>query len=147
MKSYFRAAGYQFKPESITSARPFPDSSTRMLAAWFIGLAPGEATARVALALASVLVCDVALRGDPVDLARASRRALALTLVGGPLLMLGALVAEGRGEEAPTIVALFGVFALVVGASASWLEEPLRPARGAWLGLGVGVSCGAGGAG
>jgi hypothetical protein len=100
---------------------------------WFVGFAPAEPVARVALALGSVLVCNVCLRGDPVDLARASRRAVALTIVGGPILMLGAAVAEGRPWNAAAVVAVFGVIALAIGASAQWLEEPLRPARGAWL--------------
>jgi hypothetical protein len=102
-------------------------------AVWLVGVGPGEPVARVALALGSLLVCNVSLRGDPVDLARASRRAVALTIVGGPVLMLGAIVADGRPWDTGAIVALFGVLALGIGASASWIEEPLRPARGAWL--------------
>ncbi len=102
-------------------------------ALWFLGLAEAESIARVALALASVLVCSVTLRGDPVDLARASRRAIALTIVGGPILMLGAGVAQGRPWDAPAVVGIFGVLALAIGAAAPWIEEPLRPARGAWL--------------
>jgi len=102
-------------------------------ALWFLGLAEAESIARVAVAMASVLVCAVTLRGDPVDLARASRRAIALTIVGGPILMLGAGVAEGRPWDSPAVVAIFGAIALAIGAAASWIEEPLRPARGAWL--------------
>ncbi len=105
-------------------------------AAWgvgFAGFGAAEPIARVALAFGSLLMCHVALRGDPVDLARASRRAVALTVVGGPVLMLGAAAAEGRGADAASVVAIFGVLALAIGAAASWIEEPLRPARGAWL--------------
>jgi hypothetical protein len=100
---------------------------------WFLGLAEAESIARVAVAVASVLVCSVTLRGDPVDLARASRRAIALTIVGGPILLVGAGVAQGRPWDSPAIVAIFGVVALAIGAFAPWIEEPLRPARGAWL--------------
>ena len=101
----------------------------------FVGFAPAEPVARVAVALGSVLVCHVSRRGDPVDLARASRRIVALTLVGGPVLLLGTGMVDGRalGGDAAPIVALCGVLALAIGAAAPWLEEPLRPARGAWL--------------
>ncbi len=99
----------------------------------FLGFAPAEPIARVALALGSAFVCHLSLRGDPVDLARASRRAVALTVVGGPVVMLGAATAEGRPWDAAAVVAIFGVLALGLGASVAWLEEPLRPARGAWL--------------
>ncbi|MGO9710177.1 MAG: hypothetical protein ACLQBL_15015 [Polyangiaceae bacterium] len=100
---------------------------------WFVGFAPAEAIARVAVALGAVLVCHVALRGDPVALARASRRAMALTIVGGPIVLLGAAVAQGRPWDSAAVVTIFGVLALGIGASAAWIEEPLRPARGAWL--------------
>ncbi|HEY2510019.1 MAG TPA: hypothetical protein VGI39_04160 [Polyangiaceae bacterium] len=99
----------------------------------FVGFAPPEPVARVALALGATLFCRVALRGDPVDLARASRRMVALTVVGGPLIMLAAAVAEGRPSEGSAAVAVIGALALAIGAGASWLEDPLRPARGAWL--------------
>ena len=102
-------------------------------AVWFVGLAPGEPIARVAVALGSVLACSVLLRGDPVDLARASRRAVALTIFGGPVIMLGATVVDGRPSDGAAIVAVFCVLALAIGVAAAWIEEPLRPARGAWL--------------
>jgi hypothetical protein len=108
-------------------------TGTAALAAWSVGAAPGEALARTALALGALLVCHVCLRGDPVDLARASRRVVALTVVGGPVLLLGATMADGRPWDVGAIVAVFGVVALAIGACASWIEEPLRPARGAWL--------------
>jgi hypothetical protein len=100
---------------------------------WFVGLAPGEPIVRVAVGLGSVLACAVLLRGDPVNLARASRRAVALTIVGGPIVMLGAAAVDGRPSDGPAIVAVFCLLALGVGAAAAWIEEPLRPARGAWL--------------
>jgi hypothetical protein len=102
-------------------------------AAWFVGMGAGEPLARIGVASAAVLVSLVCLRGDPVDIARTARRALTLVLVGGPVLMLAATTAEGRPMEAPAIVVVAGVLALVIGAAASVLEEPLRPARGAWL--------------
>jgi hypothetical protein len=103
------------------------------LALWFLGLGGAEPLARFTLAAGAVLVCRVTQRGDPVDLARASRRAIALMVVGGPILLLGAGIAEGRPWDSPTVVGIFGTIALMIGAAAEWIEEPLRPARGAWL--------------
>jgi len=108
-------------------------SAGAAFALWFLGLADAEPIAHFASAAASVLVCTVSVRGDPVDLARASRRAIALTVVGGPVLLLGAIVAEGRPWDSPAVVGIFGAIALAIGAAAEWIEEPLRPARGAWL--------------
>jgi hypothetical protein len=99
----------------------------------FARFAAAEPVARVAVALGALLICRVSRYGDPVTLARASRRAVALTIVGGPIVTLGVGVADGRPGDAAAVVAVFGVLALVLGASAAWFEEPLRPARGAWL--------------
>src|SRR5207245_10176368 len=95
---------------------------------------PGEASARAGVAVASILVVAVALHGDPVNIARTSRRALALALVGGPVVMVAATTASGRPWDAAVVVAIAGVLTLLIGAVAPALEEPPRPARGAWLG-------------
>ena len=47
--------------------------------------------------------------------------------------MLGATVVDGRPADGAAIVAVFCVLALAIGVAAAWIEEPLRPARGAWL--------------
>ena len=100
---------------------------------WFIDLAEGEASARASLVVASILVSVVSLKGDPVQIARISRRVLALAIVGGPVVMVATTTVQGRPWDAAAIMAVSGVLALAIGAASPVLEEPLRPARGAWL--------------
>jgi hypothetical protein len=64
---------------------------------------------------------------------RAARRVIALSIVAGPLILLGVTTAAGRPHDAGLVVALTALSALAVGAGARWLESPLRPAQGGWL--------------
>lgn len=75
---------------------------------------------------ATLTIARLAGTGDPIVIARRGRRALALTLFGGPIVML---VAITGGLPAVILAAL----AMVVGAVIHKLEEPLLPAKGRLL--------------
>jgi DNA-binding NtrC family response regulator len=77
----------------------------------------------------AALVAVVALHGDAVRIVRGWRRACVLCIVGGPIVMIAAMAADGR---APAVFVGTAV-ALVVGSFAPQLDGPLRPAEGAWL--------------
>jgi hypothetical protein len=86
---------------------------------------------RVALPALALLAIGAVHHGDPVADARRIRRALALAIVGGPLLLLGVTSAHGR--DAALATAVTGAVLLAVGALGRFLEEPLRPAQGVLL--------------
>ena len=75
---------------------------------------------------ATLAIARLAATGDPIVIARRGRRALALTLFGGPIVML---VAITGGLPAVVLAAL----AMLVGALVHKLEEPLLPAKGRML--------------
>ena len=89
-----------------------------------------DATGRVAVAAAALVLGLAALTPDPVRVARVTRRLVALAIVGGGIALLGASAAEGRSWGATLVTA---VAALAVGATGRFIEAPLRPMRGAWL--------------
>ena len=76
--------------------------------------------------------CAVSFR-DAAVLARVGRRALALLLFGGPVVLLSTISAEGFGGAGPLSALVGGTLALGVGTLGIWLERPLRPAEGRWL--------------
>jgi hypothetical protein len=88
---------------------------------------------RLAVAVAAVVLVWVARHADAVVVARASRRVTALALAGGPVAVLGALAAAGRPNEAALVTLLTALAALAIGTLAALIEEPTRPARGAFL--------------
>ncbi len=88
---------------------------------------------RLAVAVSSVLVVEIALYADPVKVTRVSRIAMALTSAGGPLVLVAALVATDRPFDGGVVVVLVGVSALLLGTFVGQLAAPLRPAHGAWL--------------
>jgi transcriptional regulator with AAA-type ATPase domain len=87
---------------------------------------------RLGAALAAVLAAVAFPYRDAAFLARIGRRALALLLFGGPVVLLSAISAEGYGSGT-TAALVGGVVALGVGTLGAWLERPLRPAEGRWL--------------
>jgi hypothetical protein len=91
---------------------------------------PPAAAGRALIASVSVVVGAAALATDPVIVARLARRVVVLGIVGGGVALLGATAAEGRSWAATLVTALL---AMGVGAAATRLESPLRPAGGAWL--------------
>jgi len=88
---------------------------------------------QVGAAVAAVLASVAASFRDAILLAQIGRRALALLLFGGPVVLLSALAAEGFGSAGPTAALVGGAVALGVGTLGSWLERPFRPAEGRWL--------------
>ncbi len=92
----------------------------------------GEGVARLGLVVGAGVTCAVAIHPDAVKVASTFRRAVALSLVGGSVALLGTVAAEGSGSVwTTTLVTSLAV--LFVGSRASSLERPLRPAGGAWL--------------
>ena len=92
-----------------------------------------HAVARLGVATGAVLAGWVALHADAVRIAHVSRRVMILAFVGGPLILLGVTVTEGRPVDAAAITGLTALVALAVGGAGAALERPLRPAEGAWL--------------
>jgi DNA-binding NtrC family response regulator len=84
---------------------------------------------RLGVALGAALVARIALHGDAVRIVQGWRRATVLAIVGGPIVLLAGMVADGRMG----VVLVGTLVALVVGSFAPQLEGPLRPADGAWL--------------
>jgi hypothetical protein len=87
----------------------------------------------LAAASAGVFASVAVLEGDALQFARLGRRVLALVLFGSPVVLLGAIAAEGFTGSGPPAVLFAGVAALAVGTLGAWLEKPLRPAEGRWL--------------
>ncbi len=94
--------------------------------------APGPVL-RIAAASAGLVATVAVLEGDPLRFARVSRRGLTLLLFGGPVVLLGAIAAEGLTGSGPPAVLGAGLAALAVGTLGTWLERPLRPGEGRWL--------------
>ena len=84
---------------------------------------------RAAVAVAVVLVTFACTAGDAETLARRGRRAIALVIFGGPIVLLGALAAEGPGRSA-TAFLVTGLVALLVGSAIAVLELPFRRGEG-----------------
>ncbi len=87
---------------------------------------------RLSVALASLLVTFVSLHADAEILSRRGRRAVALVLFGGPVVLLGGLAAEGPGRSAGALL-VTGLVALFVGSAVKYLELPLRRGEGQLL--------------
>ncbi|MGH7439189.1 MAG: hypothetical protein ACRENE_26175, partial [Polyangiaceae bacterium] len=92
----------------------------------------GDAVVRFGLVAGAALVCAIASHPDAVRVASAVRRAIALSLVGGSVALVGTLASEGSGASWITTL-LTSLAVLVVAARASALEAPLRPCEGVWL--------------
>jgi hypothetical protein len=92
----------------------------------------GEGAARLGLVVAAGAICAAASHDDAVTVGRVVRRAIALTLVGGSVALLGTVAAEGSGSTWTTTLAT-ALAVLFVGSRVAVLERPLRPAGGAWL--------------
>ncbi len=97
------------------------------------GVLPADEAVAVTGASASIAIVRLARVRDVAALARRGRRALTLTLYGGPVAVLAALAVEGHMPGSAGVALLFCVVALVVGATASRLEEPFLPVKGVWL--------------
>jgi hypothetical protein len=102
-------------------------------ASGFLRLEPAPNIGRLAVAASSVVVVWITRHADGVRIARRSRRALVLTFAGGAVGMLGAAVAAGRPWDGAIATLATTTVALLIGAGAALLEEPLRPASGRWL--------------
>ena len=103
------------------------------LVAALVGRARGDGLGRLLVACSSLAVAFAAVSRDAVRVARIARRLVALAVVGGSVVLLGATASEGRGWESWSVTLVMGVVLLAIGASVTLLEGPLRPARGAWL--------------
>jgi hypothetical protein len=99
----------------------------------FIGRARGDGLGRLLVAGASLVVASTATARDAVRVARIARRLVALAVIGGSVVLLGASASEGRGWDSWSVTAIVGVLLLAIGASVTLLDGPLRPGRGAWL--------------
>jgi hypothetical protein len=88
---------------------------------------------RTAAAGAGVLASVMVLEGSALRFVRIGRRVLTLLLFGGPVVLLGAIAAEGLTGSGPPAVFFAGVAALAIGTLGAWLERPLRPGEGRWL--------------
>jgi hypothetical protein len=98
-----------------------------------VSRAPADALGRIPVALASIAVGAAAIHPDAVRVARFTRRAVVLAIVGGGVALLGGSVAGAAGNDAWVATIATTALALLIGSAASKLEAPLRPARGAWL--------------
>jgi len=97
-----------------------------------LGDVAADRVLRVGVTAAAVLVATACTTGDAESHARLGRRALALLLFGGPVVLLGALAAEGPNQRLIALAAT-GLVSLAIGSAVSYLEEPLRPAEGRLL--------------
>lgn len=70
---------------------------------------------------------------DPLLLAKRGRRILTLAIFGGPVVLLAAIASGGHAQEGRGIAMLIALAALMIGALAKYLEEPLLPAKGRLL--------------
>ena len=100
------------------------------LVAALAGSSDAAAMGRGVVVVASLVLGAAALTRDAVRVARAARRVVVLAIVGGGVALLGATASEGRSWGVALVTA---AVVLAIGAAASILESPLRPARGAWL--------------
>jgi hypothetical protein len=98
-----------------------------------LGHAQPDALGRLVVVVASGIVGGAAIHPDAVRVARASRRAVVLTLAGGGAALLGASAVGGPGSDAWAATLATAVVALAIGSVAPSLEAPLRPARGVRL--------------
>lgn len=89
-----------------------------------------DAAATLGVTLAAGGIVAVAAKTDAFAVARRGRRVLTLALFGGPAVTLAA-TAAGHGSGGTVLV--FALAALVIGAVAANLEEPLLPVKGALL--------------
>jgi len=94
-----------------------------------LGAGAADRVLRLALAGATLSVTYICTEGDAAVLARRGRRAIALLLFGGPLVLLGGLAAQGPGQSV-TALLVTGLLALLVGSAIAYLEQPLRRAEG-----------------
>ncbi|MDB4945754.1 MAG: two component, sigma54 specific, transcriptional regulator, Fis family [Labilithrix sp.] len=90
-----------------------------------------DAAAAVGFALACPFVVRLARVRDALKLSRRGRRVLTLTVFGGPVAVLAAFAAEGRGNG--IVVLVIAVALLAIGSAAGLLEEPFLPAKGRLL--------------
>jgi hypothetical protein len=88
---------------------------------------------RLAAASAGLVACLCASHADAIRLARMGRRALALGLFAGPVVLLSVIASEGITGGSATTALVGGIAAVLVGTLGAWLERPLRPAEGRWL--------------
>lgn len=95
--------------------------------------APTLPSSLAVLGLLGPVVVLLARRGDPVRLGILTRVALVATLAGGGLVVCVELVRSERPQDTGVLVLLLAAGTLVVGALASALASPLRPAQGALL--------------
>jgi hypothetical protein len=98
-----------------------------------VEIAASDRVARLAVAIAALLVTRVALAADAVAIAKTSRRVVALAFTSGPIVLLGMTVAQGRPGGAPLVTAGTAVLAIAVGLGSRVFERALRPAQGVWL--------------
>ena len=99
----------------------------------FVGRSSGDGLARLLVAGASLVVASTAMAKDAVRVARIARRLVALAVIGGSVVLLGASASEGRGWDSWGTTTVVGVILLAIGAGVPYLDGPLRPGRGAWL--------------
>jgi hypothetical protein len=92
------------------------------------------ASVSVALSAAAALACTLlATRGDSVQIARISRRAIVALAAGTSIVLFAELWLLDRPHSGSGTLLVSAAVALVCGMLASELARPLRPAHGAWL--------------
>jgi hypothetical protein len=94
------------------------------------GVFQADAAVAVTSAVGSCIIFRLARVRDVAALAKRGRRAIALTLYGGPVAVLAALAVVAGSSS---VVLVLCLVAIVIGALAKKLEEPFLPAKGAWL--------------
>jgi hypothetical protein len=89
--------------------------------------------ARLGLAAGATVIAEAALQGDALAAVRAARRIAVWVVFGGTVAIVGAFAVTDRIGSPWIVVLGTAAAALAIGSSASRIESPLRPARGAWL--------------
>jgi hypothetical protein len=87
--------------------------------------------ARLGVTLAAACAVAACVTKDAVQAVRASRRAIALSVTGGGVVLLAGLAAQGASSG--WVAGLTAALALAIGSGAAFVEKPLRPAGGTWL--------------
>ena len=83
----------------------------------------------LAATIAGATMVRILKNPDALRLARRSRRALTLLLFGGPVVTLAAISSHNQ----PLVTMVLALLAMLVGAFANRLEEPLLPLKGRLL--------------
>lgn len=118
-------------PRALACTGVAASSLALALALAFRTTIPADVAVALASAIASTLIVRLSRVHDALELARRGRLVLTLLLFGGPVVLLAAIAAEGRGTS--TVLTVLSAGALLVGAAASGLERLFLPVKGTLL--------------